>query len=119
MSCSTTLGVYKKKNSIKATVKFNVLVSTFADIFIVFIDGNGNILGKYSKNPSSGYDSSSVKVSSIDPKWLEVYIDTTVTANALTDSVYNMDLDYRLTDVNYLSGVDVKVMEVPVLQFIN
>ena len=118
MSCTPT-GVYKKKCSIKATIKFNVLISSFSDIFIVFVDNNANILGKYSLNASVGYDNTSVKVSLTDPKWLEVYIDTTVTANAVTGSVYNMEIDYRVVNSNYLSGVDVKILESPVLQFID
>jgi len=117
MSCNTTIGVYKKRTSIKATLKFNVLVSSFADIFVVFINNNGDILGKYSKNASAGYDNTSVKISSIDPKWLEIYIDTTVTANAVADSIYDMEVEYRLTNANYSSGVDVKILEAPSLQF--
>ena len=118
MSCNTSIGIYKKKSSIKTTIKFNVPISSFSDIFIVFRDNNGNILGKYSKNASSGYDSNSVKISSINVNWLEIYIDTTVTANAVADSIYDINLDYRVTNSNYLSGVEVKILEKASLKFI-
>ncbi len=118
MGCSTTIGIYKKKSSIKATLKFNIAITSFADIFVVFVDNNGNILGKYSKNAASGYDNNSVKISAINPNWLEVYIDTTVTENAVTDSIYDITIDYRLTNSNYSSGVEVKILEAPSLKFI-
>lgn len=118
MGCSTTIGIYKKKSSIKSTVKFNVTVDSLADVFVTFVDNNGNILGKYSKNVSSGYDNTSVKVSSINPNWLEIYIDTTVTENAVADSIYDINIDYRIVNSNYLSGVDVKILEAPSLKFI-
>lgn len=118
MGCSTTIGIYKKKASIKSTVKFNVAVSSLADIFVTFVDNNGNILGKYSKNVNAGYDNTSVKISSINPNWLEIYIDTTVTENAVADSIYDISIDYRIVNSNYLSGVDVKILEAPSLKFI-
>ena len=118
MGCSTTIGIYKKKSSIKATIKFNVAITSFSDIFIVFEDDNGNILGKYSKNASAGYDNNSVKISSLNQNWLEVYIDTTVTANAVADSIYDINIDYRVINPNYLSGVEVKILESPSLKFI-
>lgn len=118
MGCSN-VGIYKKRSSVKITIKFNVPVSTFSDIFIVFASTAGNILGKYSKNPSAGYDNNSVKTSSTNSNWLEIRIDTSITSNATPDVIYNMDLDYRIVDSNYTSGVDVKVLESPVLKFIN
>ena len=118
MGCSTAIGIYKKKSSIKATLKFNIAITSFADIFVVFVDNNDNILGKYSKNAASGYDNNSVKISAINPNWLEVYIDTTVTENAVTDSIYDITIDYRLTNSNYSSGVEVKILEAHSLKFI-
>ena len=118
MSCSTTIAIYKKGSSVKATVKTNTPISSFSDVFITFVDNNGNILGKYSKNISAGYDNTSVKISSINPNWLEIYIDTTVTNLAVADSIYNIVIDYRLTNSNYLSGVEVTILESPSLKFI-
>lgn len=115
--CQSNIGIYKKGSSVKLTLKFNVDISTFSDIFVNIQDNNGNILNKYSLNSTQGYDSNSTKISTVNPNWLDIYVDTTITRKAIVGVSYNIILDYRLVDSNYTSGVEVRLAQAPILKF--